>query len=196
MEESARIGPNAIIQTVAALKETCGTARAEEILHAGGLPHLVDHMPDHMVREQEFFSLIHLLLDQVGAEEAMRILERSGHLTGDYVLRHRIPHPFQRLLMWRAVPRQMSLRLLMLAIARSAWTFVGSGQFRFEGGNKCTISITNRTPDQAIPAAICSFYGGTFAKLVQVLIDARLMVECITEGKDDTIRCAYRIIRE
>lgn len=191
--ENARIGPNAIIQTVAALKENCGSARAEEILYAGGQPHLVDHLPTHMVNEQEFLSLIHLLLNQVGSEQTRHILERSGHLTGDYVLAYRIPKPFQRLLTWRIVPRHLSLSLLMTAIAKSAWTFVGSGQFRFVGGNERTISITNRAPDQEIPPEICSFYGGTFAKLVQVLIDAHMVVCPTTNENNKTTRCAYRI---
>lgn len=174
---SARIGPNALIQTVEALKETYGLARTTDLLHEGGYPHLVDYMPAEMVDEQEFLMLIQALTTQLGSEQAASILKRSGQRTGDYVLRYRIPPLFQRLVRWRGLPRGWGLWLLLVAIRQSAWTFVGSGEFRFSTGKELRILIINRSPTVAIPPEVCHFYGGTFERLVQVLIDARMQVQ-------------------
>lgn len=206
---SARIGPNALIQTVEALKETYGLARTTDLLHEGGYPHLIDYMPAEMVDEQEFLMLIQALTTQLGSEQAASILKRSGQRTGDYVLRYRIPPLFQRLVRWRGLPRGWGLWLLLAAIRQSAWTFVGSGEFRFSTAKESRILIVNRSPTVAIPPEVCHFYGGTFERLVQVLIDARRQVHRLSEQPHpeeqeqkgttgelqagENIRCAYVI---
>ncbi|NJN66889.1 MAG: bacteriochlorophyll 4-vinyl reductase [Chloroflexaceae bacterium] len=212
---NARIGPNALIQTVEALKETYGLARTTDLLCEGGFPSLVDFMPAEMVDEQEFLMLIHALTTQLGSEPTRAILRRSGQRTGDYVLRYRIPSLFQQLVRWRRLPRHWSLWLLLLAIRQSAWTFVGSGVFRFSLGKEkeARILIVNRAPNPAIPPEVCSFYGGTFERLVQALIDAHMQVQSVdgtptdgqrlegqaSDGQDaerqagEPVRCAYVI---
>lgn len=189
--ENAKIGPNSIIQTVEALKETCGLPRTHEILHRGGQAQWIDYPPSEMVSEQEFFDLIQVVIEQLGTDQARTILRQSGQRTAHYLLAHRIPGPFQRLV--RILPRGIGLTALLLAIRKSAWTFVGSGQFRFVGGHQPRIIISNRQPDQHVHPELCSFYAGTFETLFQVLIDASTAVTEVDCRGDGETRCAYAI---
>ncbi len=188
--EHAKIGPNSIIRTVEALQESYGSPQAQAMLQQGGLPDLADNLPSSMVAEEEFLRLIAVLLSQVGSEQTKRLLRRSGQLTAFYLLQHRIPHAFQKLL--KVLPPGVALTLLLVAISKSAWTFVGSGAFSFTGGAKAVIVIANRTPNPMIPTEICSFYAGTFEQIFQVLIDPQTTVQKAEQAPRD-IRCAYHI---
>lgn len=193
--KEAKIGPNAMIQTVEALKETYDSPKTTEILHAGGHAHLIDQLPSSMVSETMFIDLIQALVGQIGAEQTRQVLHRSGQRTGDYVLQYRIPRLFQRLLTSNILPRPARQYLLLAAISKSAWTFVGSGTFRFVGGKEPAIIISNQVPDPdpPLPPEICSFYQGTFEKLLQVLVDARATVRQRPSEPGSTVRCAYSI---
>lgn len=198
---NAKVGPNTIIQTVEALKEFYGENRAREMLQEGQHSHLIHTMPAEMVEEQEFLTLVQMLQDHVGSEETRKLLKRSGQLTARYLLKHRIPGPFQRLV--KVLPREWGLTLLLMAISGNAWTFVGSGTFSFMGGKEARIIIANRSPEQAVQPEVCSFYAGTFEALFQTLIHAQCLVqEMVIRGGDvapnvshgDDIRCAYKIV--
>lgn len=171
------IGPNALIQTAAALYELEGAAAAT-VLAAAGEPTLREHPPEDMVDERRFSHLVSALVDTLGAERAEKVLELSGALTADYLLEHRIPPPFQWLL--RRLPRDLGLRLLLNAVASHSWTFAGSGRFRYdlpgdglaeltiEGCPACRGLVTDRP--------ICGFYAGTFERLFRKLVDDRMRV--------------------
>lgn len=189
--EQAKLGPNSIIRTVEALQETYSLPQAHAILQQGGLPDLVDNLPTSMVAEDEFIRLVNVLLSQLGSEQTKRILRRSGQLTAFYLLQHRIPPFFQKFL--KVLPPSVALTLLLIAISKSAWTFVGSGAFSFSGGPQAVIVIANRTPNPPIPAEVCSFYAGTFEQIFRVLIDPQTTV-VKTEQNYSDIRCAYHIV--
>jgi len=189
--EQAKIGPNSIIQTVQALKETYGIPQTNEILQRGGHSQLIERLPSEMVQEQEFLRLIQALIGQLGAEPTMTILRRSGQLTAFYLLKHRIPHPFQKLL--NVLPLAPGFTLLLFAIKKSAWTFVGSGLFSFVGGREPKIIIANRHAEQHIPAEICSFYAGTFEQIFQSLLDEHTQVQAIAGQPGSDVRCAYAV---
>lgn len=168
----ARIGPNAIIQTVQALKEFCGVPQAIAILQKGDQAHLIDRLPSAMIDEQEFHALVWALVEQLGPAQTQQILRRSGQLTALYLLQHRIPKPFQWLL--KVLPRRVGLTLLLTAISKHAWTFAGSGQFSFTVGKVPRLTITRVVQSSE---AISGFYAGTFEQLLQTLIDARSQVQ-------------------
>jgi divinyl protochlorophyllide a 8-vinyl-reductase len=180
-----KIGPNAIIQTVQAMKEIIGVHRAEELLVRAGRDDLLIRLPDEMIDEAEFQMLAHALFEQLGESQALRILRRSGQLTARYLLRHRIPQPAQRML--RLAPQPIALWLLLSAINKHAWTFVGSGEFRYTLGRSPMITITRCIACAGIRSEtpICSFYTGCFEHLFRTLIDPRAQVfetECESCG--------------
>jgi len=189
----AKIGPNSIIQTVQALKNIYGPPKALEILHQVGRADLPDNLPTAMVAEQDFFSLVHALTTPLNPDELVQVLTLAGQLTAAYLLKHRIPQPFQQLL--KLLPRQVGLPLFMFVIGKNAWTFVGSGQFRFVNGPEPMIILANQAPeteDQTQKIA-CSFYRGTFEKLLQTLIEPKTLVRKAEHLTMNDVRCAYTI---
>ncbi len=163
----AKIGPNALIQTVNALRELYSEAQIAAMLALSGHVHLLEVSPEGMVDENEFDRLVDALAANLGVLEARRVLQRAGELTAFYLLEHRIPRPFQKLLRW--LPRRMALRLLLVAMQQNAWTFIGSGTFTFDlSGKLPTIQIASNI---RLMEAACGFFGGTFECLIQTLVD-------------------------
>lgn len=161
-----QIGPNALIQTVRALQEDCGERVAHDLLSTLDEIALLVRNPTHMVDEARFIRLVNGIATQRGKAVCERVLRRSGGYVGDYILENRIPSFFQRLLGW--LPRRISLRVLLMAISRHAWTFVGSGDFRFQYEDSMILRIACGSTHND---AVASFYEGAFERLIQALID-------------------------
>lgn len=188
MTPQARIGPNSLTQTVRALRETYDEVQVASILRQCGLEYLLHQTVTEMVDETLFAGLVMALADQLGPEQARQVLQRSGQLTAGYLLQHRIPRPFQWLL--KLLPHRPALKLLLTAISRHAWTFVGSGNFRYDVGQTSQLTVTTHIR----PAeAVCGFYGGTFAHLIRVLIDGRVQMETVALWLDEQSYCVYSI---
>jgi divinyl protochlorophyllide a 8-vinyl-reductase len=176
--EGARlIGPNALIQTAAALHELEGASAAAILLDAGE-PLVREHPPDDMVDERRFAVLVATLVRHLGEERAERVLVRSGSLTADYLMLHRIPQPFQWLL--GRLPRELGLRVLLGAVASHAWTFAGSGRFHYElpGDGVVELAIDDCPACRGLVTEhpVCGFYAGTFERLFRRLVDDGMRV--------------------
>lgn len=189
-----KIGPNSIIQTLAALKETYDPIQSYAILACGGAARLAERIPAEMIDEQEFHTLALALVAQLGPAEAGQILRRAGQLTAVYLLKRRIPLAAQLLL--RALPARQSMRILLWAVARHAWTFAGSAEFSFSADGPPWVRIDSPVlrarPELA--AAVCCFYKGTFEHLIRALVDRRMTVweaECQAHGDS---ACTYRFV--
>lgn len=185
----ARIGPNALIQTVRALQEICRPDQARAILEQGQQSYLIDYTPAEMVPEADFNALVLLLTAQLGVEQATHILHRSGQYTAHYLLQHRIPLPFQRFL--KILPRRLALALLLFAISKHAWTFVGSGTFTYRVGKVTQLTVASGIHSHG---AVCGFYGGTFATLIQHIIDAKAQVQSTRCQVGQDPRCEYVVL--
>lgn len=190
----ARIGPNALIQTVAALRESHGAA-AEAFLKGIGRGDLATAPPTHMVDEGEFIALINALRAAYGVEEAGAILARSGELTAAYLLANRIPAIARRLL--PLLPRAIALRLLLRAVGSHAWTFAGSGRFSFSvGPGRTLLHLSDCAECRGMSARepLCRYYERCFQTLLRPLIDRRLVVcevECAASGAG---ACVFEVI--
>ena len=192
--QAGRIGPNAIIQTVQALVDLYGAAGAAEVLARIGKPELRDAHPASLIDERDFAELYHDLLGALGRAATDRVMARSGELTAQYVMRRRIPRPVHWLL--RALPRRLGMRMLLDAIGRHAWTFAGSGQFRYSVRPAPVLTLENclTARDLAADAPACAFYQAAFQGFLATLIDRRLQVEevrCLACG---AARCEFRVI--
>ncbi len=185
-----RVGPNAIIRVVAALEDAQGRAAVERLLNASGLERYLDALPTEMVDEQEVSRLQSTLRQQLGVESARRISHDAGGRTGDYLLAHRIPRPVQRLL--KVLPAPLASRVLISAIRRNAWTFVGSGVFDAEHGHPTRLRVTNGPICRGATASepLCDFYAGSFERLFSRLVhqDARVTeTDCQANGADSCV---------
>lgn len=184
----ARIGPNALIQSVNALREQYNEDLIRTILGQCGQEDLLVTSPTTMVAEQAFADLVVALADQLEIEPARQVLWRAGQLTAGYLLQHRIPRPFQWLL--RPLPHRPALQLLLLAVGKHAWTFVGSGQFSYVVGKMPELTVLTRLyPGEAV----CGFYGGTFDHLIHVLITAQAQTQVTTLLAAGQTKCVYTI---
>jgi len=108
------VGPNAIIQTLAALDEIVGIGRRRAIFGTSGHGAFADHNPDGMVEARIVNGLNYEIAARLDPETAHAVMKRAGEMTGDYILANRIPKPAQWLL--RRLPRALAQRLLMAAI--------------------------------------------------------------------------------
>lgn len=185
-----RIGPNSIIQTVAVLAARYGDTATNTLLATIGLPYRTDEPPTEMVSEAAFHMLVQAMLQRYGAAETDALLYTAGDWTGSYLLSHRIPHFFQRLL--HLLPPRPALWLLLQAVRLHAWTFVGSGTFHFTIDRQPTIQIFVSYPSVT---PVASFYAGTFDRLLHTLIDPQLTLQMSTSHQQTgAVDCRYDLL--
>lgn len=188
----ARVGPNAITRMAEALRAIEGDDVCREMFGAADLQRHLETPPTEMVDEADVSALHRAAYLHLGPARAARVSREAGRLTGDYLLANRIPAPAQALL--RLLPRAIAARLLLSAVARHAWTFVGSGRFsysfaplrlRLEGAPICH---QLRADDK-----VCAYFAATFERLFRAILsdDARVEeIECEAVGDP---ACIFRV---
>lgn len=190
---AGRIGPNAIIQTVAALHERKGVSEGNRLLREWGLEQWTMGMPTEMVDEAQVSTLVSRVIGGLGREEGLAVLERSGELTAEYLLAARIPWIARLTLPW--LPDRTALTALFRAIQGHSWTFAGTGIFAVDPAipefeiQSCPIcrEITSDGP------AMCGYYRATFQRLIRRLVNPRaavVEVNCEASGGDS---CLFRV---
>lgn len=192
---AGQIGPNAIIQTLGAVRALHGAERAEALCRQAGHSEYIAHTPTAMVDERDFNDLARALFQSYPREQAAAVLRRSGEQTGRYILQRRIPRPLALLL--PRLPRRLALRVLLPAIRAHAWTFAGSGRFSFSLGRPTTLRLRGCVACRGIQAAqpICSYYVGAFETLLRALVDPRTQIHehtCAAMGAQECVFAAYQ----
>jgi divinyl protochlorophyllide a 8-vinyl-reductase len=182
-----RIGPNAVIRLVEALDAFEGRAVTTRLFSLAGVENYIGHPPTGMVHEGEVTALHKQLRAGLSSQRAASISWIAGLRTADYLLENRIPKLIQRLL--KLLPNPIAARLLLKAIGRHAWTFVGSGQFSWKAGRVVTLTFDDcplcRGSSSSSPC--CQYYAAVFEHLFRVLIksDSRVTeTECIASGAE------------
>jgi len=165
-----RVGPNAVIRLGEALRDRHGEARASAVFDRAGLGSILVEPPAEMVDERAAAGLFDALFAALPGDEAVAIAADAGKRTADYVLAHRIPRPAQAVL--RILPPPLAARMLLRAIASSAWTFAGSGVFRARAGSPNVVEIA------ANPLAMpgCAWHVAVFERLFRALVSPRSTV--------------------
>ncbi len=174
---TGRIGPNAILQLVRVLDHCEGRAVRERVMAVAG----VEVPPDDagMWPEGECRA-VHLALHLVLPERAEGLLRLAGTATADYVLAHRIPWAAQ--LAIRALPGVLGARVLTAAIARNAWTFVGSGRFAVAARRPLTFEVEDNPLDPGKGRA-CVWHAAVFERLFRRLVWPSAMVADRRDGR-------------
>jgi len=190
---SARIGPNAIIQTLAALRERVGGAVTEDLLRAAGLSRYSAEAPSAMVPEQDVSELFHALRGRLDESEAAACARLAGDKTAEYILAHRIPRPAQVVL--RLLPPRLAGPVLLASIIKHTWTFAGSG----------SVSVPRRTPVRIViagcpvcrgsraAAPACGYYAATFEGLFRALVTSRARVAEIACEATGAQSCVFEV---
>ena len=187
IESRAVIGPNAVLQTEAALAEAGGAALAETVFARAGLSHLLVERPSAMIEESAPKALFKALFASLPLQEALAIARRAGALTGAYILANRIPGPV-RALLW-ALPARLAAPLLLSAIHRHAWTFAGSGVCTVRAGRPARVEIENNP--LAMPG--CAWHVGVFEVLFGSLVSPRVRIGHDHGPKLEGAPCRFEI---
>jgi divinyl protochlorophyllide a 8-vinyl-reductase len=181
--EPARIGPNAIIQTLEALRELRGGGATDDLLLAAGLERYAAESPTAMVPEGDVSLLYRMLRTRLGEPEANATMRLAGAKTAAYLLANRIPRPAQVVL--RRLPARFAAPLLLSSITKHTWTFAGSGVVSIASGPPLRIAIRSCPICRGAVGdrPHCSYYAASFEGLFRVLVDARSsVVEVACEG--------------
>lgn len=168
---SGRIGPNAVIRVEEAVAAIEGAGAALRIFQGAGIAKWLERRPTEMVDETRVAALHRSLHGVLGDGRARTIGWIAGQRTADYLLANRIPRAAQTVL--KGLPPRLAAPILTRAIARNAWTFVGSGQLDVEGGRPIVISVKDCPLCKGVSSAApyCDFYGGTFERLFTRLVN-------------------------
>lgn len=163
----ALIGPNAVLQSVKVMREALGERRTQAVLCDAQI-HVLPK-GDCMIPEVDAIRL-HRWLALHEPLDCLEIAERSGGLTADYIIEHRIPKPAAALL--RALPAAVAAPMLMRAIRRHAWTFIGAGVFTPR--NAWQFRIDRSEADDAVmpPESLIHWYAKVFERLYRQLVSA------------------------
>lgn len=165
--EGSLIGPNAVLKAVEVMEERLGHAETAAILADAQIARLPSG--EHMIPEIEALRLHRWLAlhDPMGA---FVIAEEAGARTADYIIAHRIPAPARWLLC--ALPAALAAPLLMTAIRKHAWTFVGAGAFAPEGAWRFIIDRTGADDSLPVPGSLFHWYAAVFTRLYRQLVAA------------------------
>ena len=178
---SAQIGPNAVLQTLRAIRETASPGLALEASRAARLP---DQLPDGMIPEPWFVRLLAAVRAHVPSSET--VLGRAGRYTALYVRENRVPRALRSAL--GLLPARAALPVLLEAFRRHAWTFAGSGTFRVEGNYPHVLSLrdapTCREASHPPQTGGGAYYAAAFQELLALAapgVEVR-EIDCVARG--------------
>jgi len=192
MTEGAVIGPNAILQLLPQIERIGGEARVAQMLAEAGVLEVPDG--SHMIPERDAARL-HQVVRRHAPDMAAQLTAEAGRGTADYILAHRIPTVAQRIL--KALPASLAARSLARAIAKNAWTFAGSGDFRVISPWCFEIAHNPIVQGEHSDLPLCHWHAAVFERLYRVLVhpSARCVeTTCCAVGRDATCRFEVTII--
>lgn len=184
------IGPNAVLKTVEVMEERLGAAETASILADAQINRLPSG--EHMIPEIEALRLHRWLAlhDPMGA---LVIAEEAGGRTADYIISNRIPAA--AVWMIRHLPAWLAAIVLMAAIRKHAWTFVGAGRFNPIGA--WTFEIDRAGADDPIlpPDSLWHWYAKVFEQLYRRLVSASCRCALDETPSAVGLRHRFRIMR-
>lgn len=183
----AVIGPNSVIQLGEALRDCLGTEMARQIYDSAGCGSLLYQPPDEMIDERVPAALFRQLWRVLPAASARSVAVEAGRRTGRYILERRIPS-FAHLAL-RSLPRSIAVRLLLSAIQKNTWTFVGSGTCKITPGCPATIEI-ERNPLR-MPGGV--WHEAVFAELFGSLVGRGVGVRYVADLARDEDICRFEV---
>ena len=181
-EPTAMIGPHALIHTIAVMRDCLSGQACNEVLGNAQLSDLPSG--EQMVPEIDALRL-HRWLALREPIACFAIASEAAQRTADYIIANRIPAPAVRLL--QILPAALSAHLLMLAIRKHAWTFIGAGRFKPRGAWEFVIDRSDAGDTIMLPDSLFHWYAGVFERLYRRLVapDCRCRIVASQSGSGD-----------
>ncbi len=187
----ALIGPNAVLQTVAAMQQVLGQGASRAILDDAQITALPSGA--HMIPEVHALRL-HRWLALHAPLACLDIAAEAGARTADYIIAHRIPKPAAWLL--RRLPAWAAAPLLMAAIRKHAWTFIGAGTFTTRGAWAFTIDRSTAGDPVLPPESLFHWYAAVFTRLYQNMVAADCICRIVPARAASADARRYSITRD
>ncbi|MEM8555718.1 MAG: bacteriochlorophyll 4-vinyl reductase [Pseudomonadota bacterium] len=172
---SALIGPNALLQLVPVLDRVGGRQLRQEIFASAGVFALPE--ADNGMIDETPVARVHQAVRRDLGDLAVAVAWEAGKRTGDYIRVNRIPRGAQALL--RMLPEHTASPMLARAIAKNAWTFVGSGTFRLVSTRPVVFEIVDNpvVRHEHSDHPLCHWHASVFERLFTKLVDPNLRCE-------------------
>ena len=188
----SRIGPNAVLQLVEALKARDFADLVGPLFRHAAAADWLEAPPSAMVDERRVARLHREVRIVLPAAEAAATLAEAGRRTADYILANRIPTPAQVAL--KLLPAGPAAQILVRAIRANAWTFAGSSRFEATAKGSQAVFILRGNPlcaGEIAAEPVCVWHAAVFQRLFQVLVSPRAkVVETHCEARGDD-RCRF-----
>ncbi len=170
---AGKIGPNAVIQLVEALRAAGLEQAMAPVFAAVGATAWLAAPPAAMVDAAKVGRLHHAVRASLPLAASASVMADAGLRTADYLLAARIPGAVQWLL--KRLPARLAARLLVAAIRAHAWTFAGSGRFSAAAGSPTRLELTDNPlcAGEHARAPVCRWHAAVFERLFQVLVSPR-----------------------
>jgi len=187
-ERSGHIGPNAVIQLVAALKALGETEAMEALFAQADRSAWIESPPSSMIPANEAARLHVGLRGVLPTERAEAALSLAGRLTAEYLLAVRIPRPAQVIL--KLLPARLAASVLMRAISANAWTFGGADGFSYTVGAGGVEALLRNNPlceGLQADAPACVWHTAVFRRLFQELVSPFTQareLSCCAQGNE------------
>ncbi len=186
----ARIGPNAILQTIGVLDHYEGRAVRDQVMQLAGV---APPPADSGMLPEADCAAVHRAVRQALPDRADGLLRLSGLATGDYILKHRIPAFAQAII--RVLPGPIAARILAKAITKHAWTFAGSGYFCVAGWSPLTFEVRHNPliAGEHADSPMCHWHAAVFERLFGRLVwSSVVVVETSCEANGDAA-CLFQV---
>lgn len=167
---TGKIGPNAVIQLVEALRAAGLDAAMAPIFAEVGVRDWLRDPPTAMVDEAPVARLHQAVRAALAPRPAAALMADAGRRTADYLLAARISQSVQFLL--RLLPSWLAARLLVAAIRAHAWTFAGSGRFIAKAGLPTRFVVMGNPlcAGEHANHPVCAWHAAVFERLFQALV--------------------------
>lgn len=187
-QRPALIGPNAVLQIVGAMERRLGPEKSDRLCRKAGLAELPSGL--EMIEEGDALRL-HCSFQELDLEDVEAIARDAGHGTADYIIANRIPRLVVRIL--RALPGALAAPLLMSAIRRHAWTFIGAGRYKIHSAWRFTIDRSHCEEMLAPPRSLFVWYQAVFEGLYRQLVSPRCLCELAASHPERSVAKSYDI---
>jgi divinyl protochlorophyllide a 8-vinyl-reductase len=193
MAQAGEIGPNAVIQLVAALKAAGLQGRLAPVFGNAGVAAWLDEPPSVMVDSRSVGELHQAIRASMPKDRAAALMADAGRRTADYLLGARIPRPVRVVL--KLLPPRLAAMVLVAAIRAHAWTFAGTGRFTASVGSSSVLRIAGNPlcAGETAAAPVCHWHVAVFQRLFEVLVSpAARVAETACEACGDN-SCRFEV---